>query len=71
MPSRILFIGVPHYIGDLKRDPNLENYTYCNNKFNKTLRALKSLKASGFGEGCRLPNPRREAEGAWVEGLGF
>ena len=23
---RVLFIGVPYYIGDLQRDPNLENY---------------------------------------------
>ena len=24
-PFRVLFIRVPYYIGDLKRDPNLEN----------------------------------------------
>ena len=26
VPFRLLFIRVPYYIGDLKRDPNLENY---------------------------------------------
>ena len=26
VPFRVLFIRVPYYIGDLKRDPNLENY---------------------------------------------
>ena len=25
---KVLFIRVPYYIGDLKRDPNLENYPY-------------------------------------------
>ena len=25
---RVLFIRVPYYIGDLERDPNLENYPY-------------------------------------------
>ena len=25
---RVLFIRVPYYIGDMKRDPNSENYPY-------------------------------------------
>ena len=28
VPFRVLFIRVPYYIGDQKRDPNLENYPY-------------------------------------------
>ena len=28
VPFRVLIIRVPHYIGDLKWDPNLENYPY-------------------------------------------
>ena len=28
MPLVVLFIQVPYYIGDLKRDPILENYPY-------------------------------------------
>ena len=28
VPFRVLFIRVPNYIGDPKRDPNLENYPY-------------------------------------------
>ena len=26
VPFGVLFIWVPYYVGDLKRDPNLENY---------------------------------------------
>ena len=26
VPFRVIFIRVPYKIGDLKRDPNLENY---------------------------------------------
>ena len=29
VPFKVLFIRVPCYIGDLERDPNLENYPYC------------------------------------------
>ena len=27
VPFGVLFIRVPYYVGDLKRDPGLENYT--------------------------------------------
>ena len=28
VPFRVLLISVPSYFGDLKRDPNLENYPH-------------------------------------------
>ena len=28
VPFRVLFISLPYYIGDLNRNPNLENYPY-------------------------------------------
>ena len=28
VPFTVLFVRVPYYIGDLKGDPNLENYPY-------------------------------------------
>ena len=28
VPSRVLLLRVPHHIGDMKRDPSLENYPY-------------------------------------------
>ena len=28
----VLFIRVPYYLGDLKRDPNLDNYPYKSSK---------------------------------------
>ena len=28
VPFRVFFIRVPYHIGDLKRDPSLENYPY-------------------------------------------
>ena len=38
VPFRVLFIWVPSFIGDSKRDPNLENYTYmqASNRRNDT-----------------------------------
>ena len=42
VPFRVLFIRVPYYIGDLKRDPNIEAYPSIGFML-KTL-----IKAQGF-----------------------
>ena len=41
MPFQVLFIRVPYYIGDLKTDPNLENYSFRARGFR--------VSGSGFG----------------------
>ena len=43
-PFSVLFVRVPHYFGDLKRDPSLENY------FDR----LDTLSSRAWGLGCRI-----------------
>ena len=43
VPFRVVIIRVPYYIGDLKRDPNLESYPYSSYRSFRKLRGYLIL----------------------------
>ena len=60
-PFRVLFIRVPYYIGDLERDPNLENYPYRSlwePYFNKRPSLRLARKEAPNGESQGVVRPR-------------
>ena len=52
VPSRVVLIRVPYYIGDLKKDPNLESYP-CEFPNPSIPNRLKSLAAAQKDQSLR------------------
>ena len=70
IPFKLPFIRVPHYIGDLKRDPNLENYPYPRDSF-KTSKTNTDLEIFQKPFSKNSPKNKHKATRNGFESLPF